>query len=107
MLLNYFYDIKKEFFVSKREFIPEPKVDSVIVSFKEKKQRREVIDLDFFEKIVRDSFQFKRKTIKNNLKSYDLNIVESILNNYGYDLSIRAENLQLDVFIDLANGLYR
>ncbi len=107
VLLNYFYDIKKEFFVSKREFIPEPKVDSVIVSFKEKKQRREVIDLDFFEKIVRDSFQFKRKTIKNNLKSYDLNIVESILNNYGYDLSIRAENLQLDVFIDLANGLYR
>lgn len=107
VLLNYFYDIKKEFFVSKKEFVPEPKVDSVIVSFKEKKQRREVVDLDFFEKIVRESFQFKRKTIKNNLKSYDLNIVESILNNYGYDLSIRAENLQLDVFIDLANGLYK
>ena len=47
----------------------------------------------------------KRKTIKNNLRSYDLKIVSDVLSKYGYDLSIRAENLQLDVFVDLANEL--
>ena len=39
VLLNYFYNIKKEFFVSRHEFIPEPNVDSVIVSFREKKDK--------------------------------------------------------------------
>ena len=62
-------------------------------------------DFTFFQKIVRDSFQYKRKTIKNNLRSYDLKIVSDVLSKYGYDLSVRAENLQLDVFVDLANEL--
>ena len=35
VLLKYFFDVKKEFFVSKKQFVPEPKVDSVIVSLKE------------------------------------------------------------------------
>ena len=55
-----------------KQFIPEPKVDSVVVSFKEKREKLPVKDFDFFERIVRDSFQFKRKNIKNNLKKYDL-----------------------------------
>ena len=38
VLLNYFYEVKKEFFVSKREFVPVPKVDSVVILLpKEKK----------------------------------------------------------------------
>ena len=67
--------------------------------------RKNLKDFTFFQKIVRDSFQYKRKTIKNNLRSYDLKIVSDVLSKYGYDLSVRAENLQLDVFVDLANEL--
>ena len=107
VLLNYYYDIKKEFFVSKKEFIPEPKVDSVVVSFKEKENKLKVKNQDFFETIVRDSFQFKRKNIKNNLKKYDLNIVEKVLNKYGYDLNIRAESLDVCVFVELSNLLWK
>ena len=107
VLLNYYYEIKKEFVVSRKNFVPEPKVDSVIVSFKERKEKYAVKDLDFFETIVRDSFQFKRKTIKNNLKKYDLKIVESVLKEYGYDLSVRAENLDVEVFVAISNALWK
>ena len=80
-------------------------MDSVIVSFTEKSNKKYLKNFLFFQKIVRDSFQYKRKTIKNNLRSYDLKIVSDVLSKYGYDLSVRAENLQLDVFVDLANEL--
>ena len=107
VLLNYFFDVKKEFFVSKKEFVPEPKVDSVVVSFKEKKKRSKVNNFDFFERIVRDSFQFKRKNIKNNLKNYDLKIISSVLSEYGYDLNVRAEMLDVEIFVKISNALWK
>ena len=105
VLLNYFFDVKKEFFVSRKQFVPEPNVDSVIVSFTEKKEKLYLKNFNYFEKLVRDSFQFKRKNLRNNLKNYDLNKVESILSEYGYDLTVRAEKLSVDIFVSLANGL--
>ena len=105
VLLNYFYNIKKEFFVSRKQFIPEPNVDSLIVSFSEKENKLELTDFKFFEKILRDSFQFKRKTLKNNLKNYDLKKVEEILKEYGYDLTVRAENLSVEIFVKISNEL--
>lgn len=107
VLLNYFYNVKKEFFVSKKEFVPEPKVDSVIVSFSEKENKLPLKSLDFFQNLLKDSFQYKRKNIRNNLKFYDLDIVLSVLSKYGYDLNVRAEMLSVDVFVDLANALMK
>ena len=107
VLLQYYFDVKKEFLVSRKEFIPEPNVDSVIISFQYKKDRLPVKDVTFFEKIVRDSFQFKRKNIKNNLKSYDLQVVKTILEHFGYDLTVRAEMLGVEVFVELANSLLK
>ena len=52
VLLNYFFDIKKEFFVSRKWFIPEPKVDSEVVSFTEKSNKLYVNDFSFFEQIL-------------------------------------------------------
>ena len=105
VLLNYFYDVHKEFIVSRNNFVPVPNVDSVVISFTEKKNKKELDNFSFFDKLVRDSFKYKRKTIKNNLKEYDLNIVNEVLSKHGYDLSVRAEMLDVDVFIDLANSL--
>lgn len=106
VLLQYYFDARKEFLVSRNEFVPVPNVDSVIISFKEKEDKYELADCHFFEKIVRDSFQHKRKTIKNNLINYDLNKVLLVLSKYGYDLSVRAEALPVKVFVELANELY-
>ena len=105
VLLNYFYDVKKEFLVSRKQFIPEPNVDSVVVSFTEKKDKLELNDFSFFEQLLKDSFQFKRKTLRNNLKKYDLKIIENVLAMYNYDLNVRAEMLNVDVFVALANAL--
>ncbi len=105
VLLNYYFDIKKEFKVSRKEFIPEPKVDSMIISFSLKKNKYNLIDYNHFKKLVYDSFKFKRKTLRNNLKSYDLSIISKVLMNYGFDLSIRAEKLSVEIFVNLSNSL--
>ena len=61
--------------------------------------------MSLYKKLVRDSFSYKRKTIRNNLKSYDLMIVESVLLKHGFDLGVRAEALSLEVFVEMANAL--
>lgn len=105
VLLNYFYNIKKEFFVSRKQFVPEPNVDSVIISFSEKSDKLPLNNFKFFEKLVRDSFQYKRKTLRNNLKGYDLDKVCKVLEKYGKDLNVRAEALDVEVFVEIANEL--
>lgn len=103
--LNYYYDIVKEFNVGRNEFTPPPNVDSCIVSLTRKKELIPLKKKEHFFQLVRDSFQFKRKNIKNNLKNYDLKIVEEVLKKHGYQLTSRAEQLPLDVFIELSNTL--
>jgi len=105
VILSYYYDVINEFFVSRNEFIPVPNVDSVVISLIEKKDKLYLKDKNFFEKIVRDSFQYKRKNIRNNLKGYNLNKVLDVLAKYGYDLTVRAEQLSLEIFVELANKL--
>lgn len=105
VFLNYFYDINILFDVSRNSFIPRPNVDSVVISMDKKADRLNVVDINLFKRIVKDSFVYKRKTIKNNLKNYNLDVVEMVLNRYGMDLGVRAENLGLEVFVALANEL--
>lgn len=103
--LNYYYNIKKEFDVNRNEFIPVPNVDSCIISLTRKEKILALKDKKLFFDLVRDSFQFKRKNIKNNLKKYDLKVIEEVLKKYGYDLTVRAEELSLDIFVDISNKL--
>ena len=105
VLLNYFFKVKKEFLVSRKQFVPEPNVDSVIISFEENDDKLFVKDFTFFEKLVRDSFQYKRKNIRNNLKRYDLDKILKVLSKYNYDLNVRAEALEVEIFVEMANSL--
>ncbi len=105
VFLNYFFDIRKEFIVSKNAFYPKPNVDSMIISLNKKINKIKSNNEELFFKLVRDSFKFKRKTIRNNLKNYNLEIIEEVLKKYNMDLKTRAEEMPLDVFIDLANSL--
>ena len=102
--LNYYFDIKKEFEVGRGNFVPVPNVDSIVISFT-KKESLKLKDEKVFFKLVKDSFRFKRKTIRNNLEGYDLDKISNVLSKYGYDLSVRAEDLPLDVFVDISNNL--
>lgn len=104
VLINSKYDIKKLFKVSRKCFVPMPNVDSAVISM-DKCDKVFDIEFDKFEKLIKIAFQFKRKSIKNNLKLYDLNIIESILCKYGYSLQSRAEELPIEVFIDICNNI--
>ena len=104
VLMNYFYDIKQEFIVNKEKFNPKPKVDSCILSFTNKEDKKN-IDVKLYKKLVRDAFQFKRKNLRNNLKNYDLDYIDKILNKYNYDLNNRAEDVPYEVFVEIVNSL--
>ena len=105
VFLNYYFDVKKEFVVSRNCFVPKPNVDSVIVTLKKKETKFRVNNEEHFLKLVKDSFQYKRKSIRNNLKSYDLEKIELVLKTYGYDLKVRAESLQPEIFASISNEL--
>ena len=105
VFLNYYFDVEKLFVVNRNQFIPKPNVDSIVISLTKKKQLLEVKDKPLFFQLVRDSFRYKRKTIRNNLKHYDLSKIEQVLANYHYDLTVRAEQLPLEVFVEMSNHL--
>jgi len=104
VFLNYYFDIKKQFDVSRNLFTPKPNVDSVVLTLT-LKNGRVAKNEELFFKVVRSAFQYKRKNIRNNLKNYDLKVIEEVLKRYNYDLTVRAEQLKLDIFIDIADAL--
>ena len=107
VFLNYYFDLKKEFLVSKNCFVPKPNIDSMIISLTRKKELLPLKDSTLFFNLIRDSFRFKRKTLRNNLKGYDLMKIEQTLKNYHFDLSVRDEELPLEVFVDISNNLVK
>ena len=105
VFLNYYFDLKKEFLVSRNCFVPKPNVDSVVISLNKKKEQLSVNNKELFFQLVKDSFRFKRKTIRNNLKGYCLEKIEAVLNEYHLDLNVRAEDLSLEIFGRISNNL--
>ena len=103
--LDYYFDIKRILDVSRNVFIPKPNVDSVVLELQQKKEKLELKNKELFFELVRDSFKQKRKTLKNNLKKYDLNKIEIVLNKYGYSLSSRAEQISIEIFVKISNEL--
>lgn len=103
--LNYYFNVRKIMNVSRNVFLPKPNVDSIIVEFKRKESLLPLKNEDVFFKLVRDSFKQKRKTLKNNLNGYDLEKVEEVLKKHSYSLSTRAEELPLEVFVEIANHI--
>ena len=105
IFINYFYDVSKLMDVSRNVFTPKPNVDSIVICLDKKEKKYEVLHEDVFFKLVRDSFQFKRKTIRNNLKDYDLDIIGETLKKHNLDLSVRAERLPGEIFADISNAI--
>ena len=105
VFLNYFFDIDNVCNVSKNCFFPKPKVDSAVIKMKRKEINDYIKNFDVFNKLVKDSFRFKRKTIKNNLVGYDLDIISNILTKYGFDINTRSENIPYNVVVEIANEL--
>ena len=103
--LNYYYKIAKLMDISRNVFMPKPNVDSIVVEFSKKDNNIELKDKDLFFKLVKDSFVQKRKTLRNNLKNYNLDKIEEILKKHNFDLSVRAEQLSIEIFAEISNIL--
>lgn len=103
--LNYYFDIKYLFDVSRYSFNPMPKVDSAVVNFTKKEKGYNLKNEEHFFKLVNDSFTMKRKTLRNNLKNYDWEKIKVVLNKYNLPENIRAEEISLDLFVELSNYL--
>ena len=95
------------FNVSRNCFIPKPNVDSAVIKMIRKDNKEYLKDINHFNKLVKDSFRFKRKTIKNNLNCYDLNRINTVLNKYGFDTSVRSEMVPYNVFVEISNELVK
>jgi len=98
------YDIKKLFRVSRNCFTPAPNVDSAVISL-DKNNKYNILDRNIFDRLIKDSFKFKRKNLRNNLKGYDFSKIENILINHNHSLNDRAEVIPISLFIDIANEL--
>ncbi len=104
IFLNYYYDVKKILDVSRNVFLPKPNVDSIVVEFN-KKEHKPIKNEKLFFKLIKDAFKQKRKTLRNNLKDYDLEKIEDVLKKHNMDLTIRAEQVSIEIFIEIASNL--
>ena len=105
VFLQYYFNIEKVCLVSKNCFVPKPKVDSIVVKFTRRDNLIKLNNEELFFKLVKDSFKQKRKNLRNNLRSYDLDKIESVLKTFGKDLTNRAEELTIEEFASLSNNL--
>jgi len=91
--------------VSRRVFVPEPHVDSVLLGVT-RRQHPAMAGLDPAElgRVVDAAFGQRRKTLRNALRGLGLDAagVEALGRAAGVDLGLRAERLDVDAFAALA-----
>ena len=61
-------------------------------------------DIPLFERVVRDAFSQRRKTLRNGLKRV---MQEFGVSDLPVDLGLRPENLSLADYVNLCNALIR
>ena len=106
IMMQYYYDIKTVMKVSKESFNPRPNVESIIIQLVPKEHSLPYDETKFFE-FVRSCFQFRRKTLNNNLKTLELDLdYPAILESLAMDPSIRADYLSFDDYVRLYGAIY-
>ena len=106
ILFNLLYSPVKEFVVSPGSFSPPPRVQSIVFSFKNKLEAK--IDHNKFYNFLKICFFNRRKTLTNNLvKQFPPALINQLMLKYQIDKNQRAENTEIDIFLDLFSDLTR
>ena len=100
VLLQAYYEIKILFPVGPHSFNPPPKVKSSVIRLKRYDSWKLYCDEDLFFRVVKQSFNQRRKVISNSLKSFLLN-----LNIEDERLRKRPEQLNVKDFVELTRKL--
>ena len=101
VLIQTFYKTDYILEVGPKEFDPPPKVDSALITGLRNKTINIGVSFNYFKKIVKQSFQNRRKTLRNSLKN--LNLPKKFVSQSIF--SKRAEQLDIKDFIWLTNQI--
>ena len=101
VLTQIFYEVSYCFSVPPQVFVPPPKVESGVLTMKRKKNYEPDCDVPLLFKLVKTSFQQRRKTLRNSLKSLGLpkNLTEDSI------FELRPEKLSGTQFVELAQKI--
>jgi len=104
-LTKTFFDVKVLCEVPPWAFLPPPKVDSIVLSFKRlDKPHIDLKNFDQFEKFLRNLFKMRRKQVAKVLKTtYEKDKVDQALNVLNIEKTLRAEIFSMED----VHGLYR
>jgi 16S rRNA (adenine1518-N6/adenine1519-N6)-dimethyltransferase len=109
IFVQLFLNLSILFFIKPSAFFPPPKVESAVVHMVWKeKPMIEKNDEEWFKRIVKACFSYRRKTLLNALKHSELPLPvspESRMEKVGIDPRRRPETLTIDEFIRLAEAL--
>lgn len=103
-----------EFIVPKSVFIPQPNVDSAVLSLTKREEPLvDVADPELFEQFVQAAFKQRRKTLWNNLRNATIEplmsmeepFIASALESIDIDKSVRAETLSIYDFEKIYRAL--
>jgi 16S rRNA (adenine1518-N6/adenine1519-N6)-dimethyltransferase len=103
--LNCYYNVNKIRIVSRKAFNPKPNVDSALIKLLPNNNYLLINNFITFQQLLKAAFAHKRKTLKNNLTSYDELAIGEILKTNGYSLNNRAEDIPLNVWIKVINKI--
>ena len=108
VLLQAWYDIEYLFTVGEGSFLPPPKVKSAVIRLT--RNGRDTLDCDeeLFKKVVKTTFNQRRKTIRNSLKpvlSALFPAGPSAFPAYIPYLDARPEQLSVEEFVELTRAL--
>ena len=103
ILLQTFYDIEYCFTVDNLLFEPPPKIKSAVIKMKRNNRKKLDCDEEIFIKVVKTGYNQRRKTLRNALKSFTLNVNH----NMNKLLQKRAEQLEVEDFIFLTKNVQK
>lgn len=109
IMVQYYCDVTVVRKVSSTAFLPRPKVESIVIRLdKLDEPKVNVKDKGLFFKVVRNSFNMRRKTLWNTTKSLGLpkEDMEMAFERAGIDPKRRGETLSLAEFGKLADCIY-
>jgi 16S rRNA (adenine1518-N6/adenine1519-N6)-dimethyltransferase len=109
IFIQIFLDVSIRFFIKPSAFFPPPKVESAVVHMVWKeKPMIETNDEEWFKRVVRACFGYRRKTLVNALKHSELFLPEPVelkMEAIGIDPRRRPETLTIQEFAGLAGAL--
>ena len=103
VLMQAWYDIEYLFTVGEGAFLPPPKVKSAVIRLTRNDRSSLPCDEDLFKRVVKTTFNQRRKTIRNSLKPILATLPK--LPDFIPYLDARPEQLSVEEFVELTQSL--